>query len=58
MKSVLLFATPYPYTCGIIALIWGSGAVLLKADPQLALGVVLITNSLATLIVASIGFRK
>lgn len=58
MKPMFLFATTYPYACGVIVVIWICGAILLKVDHTLSLGLVLAINSFSTLVVALIGFRK
>jgi hypothetical protein len=58
MKPILLFATTYPYACGVIAVMWLCSAILLKVDTNLSLGIVLMTNSVSTLVIALIGFRK
>ena len=55
LKDFLLFIK-YPYTAGIIAVIWlGSVAMVALAD-DLSLIEVIITDLIATLLIALIGF--
>ena len=58
MKKILLFATSYPYTAGIIAVIWLGSVLMLLIDSSLSSNTVLFVNVLVTLFVAVIGFRK
>lgn len=57
-NNFLLFATSYPYTMGILAVIWIGSALLLIVDRTLSITPVIIGNAVATLIIAVIGFRK
>ena len=54
-REFLLFIT-YPYTAGIIAVIWLGSAVLIILQP-LPLVWVLAANFLATIIIAFFGLR-
>ncbi len=58
MKRVLLFATNYPYTTGIIAIIWLGSIALLKIDPSLSPTTVIIVNVCLTSVIAIVGFRR
>ncbi len=58
MKNVLLFATSYPYTAGIIAIIWLGSVVMLLIDSSLSSSAVLFVNVIVTLFIATIGFRR
>ena len=58
MKRMFLMATTYPYTAGILALMWVGSALLLRVDDNLSFDTVIITNVITTIIIASIGFRK
>lgn len=53
-----LMQLKYPYTAGIIAVMWLGTAVFCAFAPMLSLDVVLVLLSLATLIVAVIGFSS
>lgn len=58
MKRVILMATAYPYTAGIIAVIWIGSVILLKIDNSLTPGLVLLVNVVLTTLFASIGFKR
>lgn len=58
MKPNLLFVTSYPYTTGIIAIIWLGSVLLFRIDGGLPLTPVLIINSVMSVIVAMIGYRR
>lgn len=58
MKKLILFSTTYPYTAGIIAMLWLGTVILLKIDPNTPANQVLFINVLLTLFIAEIGFRK
>lgn len=51
-------ATAYPYTAGIIAVMWAGSVILLKIDATLSIGLVLAVNVLLTMIFAIIGFKR
>lgn len=56
MKDFLLFIK-YPYTAGIIAVIWLGSAVLLAIQSDLVMIDVININMVATVIIAGFGFR-
>ncbi len=58
MRKLILFATSYPYTTGIIGVIWLGSVLLLRLDPTMSLDMVLVTNVGMTLLIAAIGFRR
>jgi len=58
MKKLLLFATSYPYTTGIIAILWLGSVILLRLDENLSASVVVTANALITVLIASVGFRR
>lgn len=55
-KNFSLF-TKYPYTAGIIALIWLATAALAAIDPALPLVKMATINVVFSTFVAAIGFR-
>ena len=55
-KDFLLFIK-YPYTAGIIAVIWVGSAILLALADDLKLIPVLVVDLLATVIIAIFGFN-
>jgi hypothetical protein len=52
----LLFQVRYPYTAGMIAIIWLGSAVLVAIDHSLPLSELVVFNSAASVIVALLGF--
>jgi hypothetical protein len=58
MKKLIIFATSYPYTAVILAVIWVGSATLLKVDDTLPLTTVLVVNSFVSIIIAAVGFRR
>lgn len=58
MKRMIILATAYPYTAGILAIIWIGTAALLKIDSSLSFDRTIIVTGVVTLLIASIGFRK
>lgn len=56
LKDFLLFIK-YPYTAGIIAVIWLGSAALLAIADNLDLIPVLVIDLLATIIIAIFGFN-
>ena len=56
LKDFLLFIK-YPYTAGIIAVIWLGSAALLAFAEALDLIAVIIVDLLATIIIAIFGFN-
>lgn len=58
MKQMFIFATAYPYTAGILALVWIGSALLLTISASLSLELVLLGNMAVSTGVALVGFRK
>ena len=56
MKEFLLFIK-YPYTAGVIGIIWLGSAGLLAIDSHLPLVRVVIINMFISVIIAGFGFR-
>lgn len=56
LKDFVLFIK-YPYTAGAIGIIWLGSAALLAIDRQLPLVGIVIVNMLASIVIASFGFR-
>lgn len=56
MKDFLLFIK-YPYTAGVIGIIWLGSAALLAIDSHLPLVRVVIINMFISVIIAGFGFR-
>ena len=56
LKDFLLFIK-YPYTAGIIAVIWLGSAALLALADNLQLVSVLLVDLLATIVIAIFGFN-
>ena len=56
MREFLLFIK-YPYTAGIVSVIWLGSAGLLMIDPELSIVLVLGINLATTIVIAMIGFR-
>jgi len=56
MKEFLLFIK-YPYTAGVIGIIWLGSAALLAIDGKLPLVRVVIINMFMSIIIAGFGFR-
>lgn len=54
----LVFQVRYPYTCAVIAIIWLGTATLLAITPSLPIQQFVIINSVATIIIAAIGFTS
>jgi len=55
-KEFLLFIK-YPYTAGVIGIIWLGSAALLAIDQSLSLVNVVIINMFVSVIIAGFGFR-
>jgi hypothetical protein len=53
----LLFQIRYPYTAGVIATIWLGTAALLAIDDSLPLKQLVISDCIASIIIALLGFR-
>lgn len=58
MKKLILFATSYPYTTGIIGVIWLGSVLLLRIDPSVSLNAMVYTDVGMTLLISAIGFRS
>jgi len=58
MKKLLFFATSYPYTAGIIAVVWLASVAMLAIDNSLSANMVVVVNVIVTIFIALIGFRK
>lgn len=56
LKEFLLFIK-YPYTAGVIGIIWLGSAGLLAIDRGLPLVRVVIINMLTSVVIAGFGFR-
>ena len=56
MKDFLLFIK-YPYTAGVIGIIWLGSAALLAIDGNLPLVRVVMVNMVASVVIAGFGFR-
>jgi hypothetical protein len=52
----LVFHVRYPYTAAVIAIVWLGTSTLLAISPKLPVEQLVIVNSLATIIIAAIGF--
>lgn len=48
----------YPYTAGVVAVIWLGSAVLAMLRPEIPVEGLLLLVALATLVVATIGFSS
>lgn len=56
LKEFLLFIK-YPYTAGVIGIIWLGSAALLAIDSDLPLVRVVIIDMFASIVIAGFGFR-
>ena len=56
MKEFLLFIK-YPYTAGVIGIIWLGSAALLAIESGLPLVRVVIMNMFISIVIAGFGFR-
>lgn len=52
----LVFHVRYPYTAAVVAIVWLGSSALLAISPSLPVEQIVIVNSLATLIIAAVGF--
>lgn len=57
LRNILLHVR-YPYTAGVIVVIWLGTAILSLFDRQTSLTTMLIANGIATTIIALIGFSN
>ncbi len=55
-KEFMLFIK-YPYTAGVIGIIWLGSAALLAIDKNLNLVNIVIIDMLASVVIAGFGFR-
>lgn len=58
MKNMIIFATSYPYSAGIIAIIWIGSVVLVKLDPTMPLNTILFVNIIVSFFIAVVGFGR
>jgi len=56
LKEVILFIK-YPYTAGVIGIIWLGSAGLLAIDKGLSLVGIVIIDMFASILIAGFGFR-
>ena len=56
LKEALLFIK-YPYTAGVIGIVWLGSAVLLAIDKDLSVVHVVVINMIVSVIIAGFGFR-
>ena len=54
----LIFQVRYPYTAAVVAIVWLGTATLLAINPELPIQQFVIINSIATIIIAAIGFTS
>ena len=57
MFSEFLLFIKYPYTAGIIGIIWLGTAALLAIDHSLPVVLIMIINMCVSILIASFGFR-
>lgn len=55
MREVVLFIK-YPYTAGVIAMVWLGSALLLAIDNEVPFVKVMLINMFVSVIIALIGF--
>ena len=58
MKNLILFSTTYPYTAGIIAILWLGTVVFFRIDPSLPTNPVMTINVILTILISLVGFRR
>lgn len=56
IKDFMLFIK-YPYTAGVIGIIWLGSAALLAINENLPLVAIVILDMLASVVIAAFGFR-
>lgn len=56
LKDFVLFVK-YPYTAGVIAVIWIGSAILIAIDTDLPVLNIIVINCVVTYLIALIGFR-
>ena len=52
----LVLQVRYPYTAAVIAIVWLGTATLLAISPSLPVQQLVFVNSVATIIIAALGF--
>lgn len=52
----LVFHVRYPYTAGVVAIVWLGTAALLAISPKLPVAQIVVINSVATIMIAAMGF--
>ncbi|HLC91841.1 MAG TPA: hypothetical protein VJC09_02200 [Candidatus Saccharimonadales bacterium] len=58
MKNLILFSTTYPYTAGIIAILWLGTVAFFRIDPSLPTNPVMTINVILTILISLVGFRR
>ncbi len=58
MSKNILLHVRYPYTAGIIVVVWLGTAILAMFDDQASLTTMLTADVIATTIIASVGFSS
>jgi hypothetical protein len=56
LKEFILFIK-YPYTAGVIGIIWLGSTALLAIEPSLSFVGVVVINMAASVVIAGFGFR-
>jgi hypothetical protein len=56
LKDLILFIK-YPYTAGVIAVVWLGSAALLAIDRNLSLVGIVVINMFCSILIAGFGFR-
>lgn len=56
LKEFMLFIK-YPYTAGVIGIIWLGSAALLAINPELPIVGIVCINMISSVIIAGFGFR-
>ena len=58
MFKSLILIVKYPYTSGVIAILWSGVTMLYVIDNNLPIMDMITINMISTLLIAIIGFRK
>ena len=56
LKDFVLFVK-YPYTAGVIAIVWIGSAIMIAIDTSLPVLTIIISNCVVTYLIALVGFR-
>lgn len=56
LKEFVLFIK-YPYTAGVIGIIWLGSAAFLAIDESVSLVSIIFINMIASIVIATFGFR-